>query len=635
LTLPDDSALTVEGSAAGDIVVLGAAQDTLILGGGDDQVIATAASLGQADALDGGSGFDTLVISASGIVDLPSLGQLTGFEQIVLQAPTHVIARDGTDVTVIGSSSDDTVELGNGIDRVALGDGSDTILAKSGNLPWDSLDGGDGQDTLVLQTGGPYELGGLTKFASIEVIRFAEGSSLGSEVAHLVMHGYSAIILGSSGSDKVSLAGGVETVQLGDGDDLVRIGGWGLNAADQIDAGAGVDLLRLIGGGVFDLTAVALLDGFEQIRLDEGGTVIMRNGGVVAIEGRAVADTVIHGSGIEQLNLGDGFDTADYSRSTGAVVVNLATGSASGGYAQGDQIVGVEGVVGSGFNDRLFGSNGGNAMQGGAGKDGIMGAGGADTLDGGDDNDNLLGEDDDDLLMGGSGHDTLDGGAGADTMLGGDGGDTYFVDNAGDDVIEQAGTGIDVVISTTPTYTLPDDVENLGLDTGAITGIGNSGKNRLTGNDADNVLMGEGDSDRLHGGGGADSLVGGDGRDTLIGGAGTDALVGGADRDTFSFANGDTGVGPAARDVIEDFRRVELDKIDLKEIDANTLAGNDQAFTFIGSNAFSNTAGELRFQHEGADTLIQGDTNGDGVADIEILLQATAGVAPVNSDFLL
>ena len=48
----------------------------------------------------------------------------------------------------------------------------------------------------------------------------------------------------------------------------------------------------------------------------------------------------------------------------------------------------------------------------------------------------------------------------------------------------------------------------------------------------------------------------------------------------------------------------------------------DQAFTFIDSNAFSGHAGELRaeFDSSSGDWKVQGDTDGDGQADFQILV---------------
>src|SRR5262249_9003190 len=89
-------------------------------------------------------------------------------------------------------------------------------------------------------------------------------------------------------------------------------------------------------------------------------------------------------------------------------------------------------------------------------------------------------------LNGGAGNDTLNGGAGADTMIGGGGDDNYTVDNAGDSIVELPGEGIDTVTSSI-TYALPSEVENLTLSgTSAIDGTGNTLANVLIGNSANN-----------------------------------------------------------------------------------------------------------------------------------------------------
>ena len=81
-----------------------------------------------------------------------------------------------------------------------------------------------------------------------------------------------------------------------------------------------------------------------------------------------------------------------------------------------------------------------------------------------------------------------------------------------------------------------------------------------------------------------------------------------------------------------------LDKIDLTRIDADLFAGGDQAFHWIGSNAFTSSgaasAGELRaWEHEGS-WFVEGDLDGNGAADI--VIQLTTPVAPpVQGDFLL
>jgi hypothetical protein len=53
------------------------------------------------------------------------------------------------------------------------------------------------------------------------------------------------------------------------------------------------------------------------------------------------------------------------------------------GDAEGDSLIGIEGVIGTALADVLDGSAGNDTLIGGAGDDVIEGRGGADTLDGG------------------------------------------------------------------------------------------------------------------------------------------------------------------------------------------------------------------------------------------------------------
>lgn len=140
---------------------------------------------------------------------------------------------------------------------------------------------------------------------------------------------------------------------------------------------------------------------------------------------------------------------------------------------------------------------------------------------------------------------------------------------------------------------------------------GGSARDLLIGNDVANVLTGLGGDDVLRG------LAG---NDTLVGGAGNDVLTGGAGNDRFVF--GELGLG----DQITDFARG--DKIDLTGIDA-VAGGSDNRFAFIGDANFSNVAGQLRYKNG----VLEGDTNGDGIADFAVTL--TGAPALTTSDILL
>jgi serralysin len=136
--------------------------------------------------------------------------------------------------------------------------------------------------------------------------------------------------------------------------------------------------------------------------------------------------------------------------------------------------------------------------------------------------------------------------------------------------------------------------------------------------------MGGGDS--LDGGAGDDSLDGGRGTDRLNGGAGKDWLDGGGEADTFAFTRVSDSAAGDGRDRIAGFRADDL--ISLWAVDARTDTFGNQAFTFVGNSDFSGLAGQLRFAGE----RLQGDVNGDRIADFEVRL---IGVSSIEAENLI
>ncbi len=163
---------------------------------------------------------------------------------------------------------------------------------------------------------------------------------------------------------------------------------------------------------------------------------------------------------------------------------------------------------------------------------------------------------------------------------------------------------------------------------GAIAGTGNGGDNSLFGNAYINVLSGRGGWDLLHGYGGNDTLLGETGNDLLYGDAGADMLYGGTGGDWFFFHSAADTTDGVRHDRIFDFSSAEGDRILLDGIDANSAVAGDQAFTYIGSAAFTGVAGHLNY----LGGFVQGDTNGDRVADFVIQVNASSLSA---SDFVL
>lgn len=167
----------------------------------------------------------------------------------------------------------------------------------------------------------------------------------------------------------------------------------------------------------------------------DGNDVISGLDGWDSLTAGAGNDTIDGGNGFDILDGGDGNDTVSYATaSAGGVIVDLLKFEQNT-YGSGiDYLINFENIIGSNYNDSLYGNELGNNIAGGAGNDYIRG--GFLTIGSITGNDLLNGEAGDDNIFGFDGNDTLIGGTGADTMSGGVGSDVYYVDNIGDNVIE-------------------------------------------------------------------------------------------------------------------------------------------------------------------------------------------------------
>lgn len=189
-------------------------------------------------------------------------------------------------------------------------------------------------------------------------------------------------------------------------------------------------------------------------------------------------------------------------------------------------------------------------------------------------------------------------------------------DGGGTDTYDLSNYSTAVTIDLRPghwTTTSVIQLANLGLG------------NRAEGNVANSLLF-EGNPASL-----IENAIGGPAGDTLIANQAANRLTGNGGSDIFDWNSvADAGLGALA-DIVADFVP-GLDDLDLSGIDA-IQGGGDDAFTFIGNGAFTGTAGQLRFQAEAGGVRIQGDVDGNGVADFEIILN---GLNAVNStDFVL
>jgi len=348
--------------------------------------------------------------------------------------------------------------------------------------------------------------------------------------------------------------------------------------------------------------------GADSITGNQANNTLWGNAGNDTLVGGTGNDLLYGGLGADRLDGGTGTDTASYLEATARVTVDLLTPALNTGEAAGDTYVGIEQLVGTNFGDSLSGDNNANGIGGFAGDDILFGRGGNDNL------------------VGGDGNDTLNGGAGADRLEGGNGIDTVSYATAlVNSALNLSFNGVTADLKT-PTANTGEAAGDTFFFVENITG--SNFADSLRGDDNANVLDGLGGNNTLIGRGGNDILIGGIGNDKLEGDAGADTLTGGLGADTFYFFTTGDSNAASGRDTITDFVSL-LDRIDLSGIDANTRTSGNQAFSYIGANAFTRVAGQLHF----ANGMVEGDTNGDGVADFQLVVKGLAILAA--GDFIL
>jgi Ca2+-binding RTX toxin-like protein len=327
-------------------------------------------------------------------------------------------------------------------------------------------------------------------------------------------------------------------------------------------------------------------------------------------------------------------------------------------------------VGGGGWMSFAWGVHGGYTIANGVTIENAQSGSGADALTGNEAANRLEAGAGDDSLSGGGGNDLLIGGLGADRMDGGGGSDLFLIGSddsgiglardviagfeQGIDRIDLSGTGASRFIGTSDfsggagqvrfvavAGTTLIEVDQNGdrltdfqieLDSGVQLSlddfVGLADANGATA--GSDVINGTSASEVLRGYGGNDVINGNGGNDQLIGGAGADRLTGGAGRDFFVLESvSDSPVGGA--DTITDFTR-KWDRIDLSGIDAIAGTPANDAFQFIGKNAFSGQASELRYVNSNGMTIISGDVNGDAVADFQVVLDDKMTLA--TTDFI-
>lgn len=553
----DDDRL--EGGDAFDQVFGEGGNDLLVWNPGDDS-----------DLNEGGADNDTVEVNGSGVDESFSAspnGTRVRFERTV----------PSTFVLDIGSVESLVLNANGGNDN----------FAASGNLApliRFTIDGGDGNDTLIGSNGPDTILGG-------------NGLDL---------------VVGMQGDDKIGLGADDDVFQWnpGDGSDLVEGNSgsdkmifFGSNASEQIDVSSNVDRVRFfrdVGNITMDLHEIESVD-FVALGGADSVTINPLNGTDLAEINLNLTSPNSGGDGAADRIVVQGTNAADvidvFETATGVSVMGLATTvNISNAEANNDDLFinalgGGDTVNATGLPANVIGLN----IDGGSGNDILLGSAGDDFIVGGQGTDTALMGAGNDIFQWapGDGSDVLEGQAGTDEMifLGANVSESFDVSAVGNRVrffrnvasIVMDLNDVEILdvraLGGADSITINDlsgtDVTDIQLDLGASDGAADTVT--VNGTNGDDVIVATGDAsgvavlglaaliqitgaesanDRLvinalagddiveasgltansirftaSGGQGDDVLVGGDGNDTLLGGEDDDVLLGGPGTD--------------------------------------------------------------------------------------------------------
>ena len=706
----------IRGTAFGDLIWGNAGENRLFGGAGEDTMYGwdgagtnylfgedgadTLVCGGAIDIVDGGVGVDLLRFNGDTVsYQLSNAGVTMSLLNQSINTGDAVgdVYINMEDVT--GTRFNDVIYGDNGIlnnlDGLA---GNDTIFGNGGQdimiggAGADRLDGGDGDDiadyeTYLFSESNTVAVEGVTASLIDPTINTKDAAgdtyvsieNMAGSLHHDTLYGNNSnnVFLAWAGNDRVFGLGGDDALEGMPGEDTLD-GGDGIDTASYDSAGrlviaswgfytqVGVGVIASLlnpaintndaRGDVYIRIENLLGSGFaDRLQGDNGANTIFGANGNDTLLGENGDDQLEGGAGADVLNGGAGFDFATYSSATSGVNAAIDGSIAGFGDGVGDTFAGIEGLMGSRFNDVLFGDGNANFIKGEDGSDSLWAQGG------------------DDFLFGGAGSDTMDGGAGFDVasyetsksavraslqdtssntgeatgdvygniealygsnfgdsltgftfatnfLRGLDGNDTLtggitndvLIGDAGADQLNGSG-GTDIASYLLSTSGVSAFLTSAGTNTGDAAGdtynsvenlVGSNFNDQLGGDMAANALLGQAGNDSLYGGGGDDVLTGGTGADFMDGEGGIDTVAFDASTSGvfISLVNSSPNTGgEAAGDTFANVENIIGSSFD------DVLGGNAVANTIFGG------AGNDTLVGGGGEDLLEGGAGGDAL----------------------
>ena len=589
-------------------------EDTL---GGDDTVIMGNAAVGESKMVIAGIGADNITAGSGDHVVLGDHGTLTYQADGILQKATNLGTQGGNDTMNlnVGTSGENVVIAGAGADAVTTGNGVDYMLGDHGEfnfvngiittgLSSDTSEGGD--DQFIAGNGNKLMIGGVGN----DQITSGNGNNwvLGDNGGLSFTNG---ILQTISTSDTAAGTGGIDTINLGNGDNIAMAGTDG----DTLNSGTGDSILMGDNGTVtFDATGKRVQVTSEMSTIG-GDDSISALGGDNLVLGGVGNDNITTGAGADSI-FGDN-GQLDYLNGILNRTETTDTTSATGG---ADTIEAGDG------NNTVFGGTDGDTITSGVGNSVLGGDNGFVQLnDAGNQRVEIrselsaLGGDDDITARGGN--NLAFGSVGNDRIETADGDDVIFGDNG----VALYNNGLpDVYTTTDVSFNTSGNDELIG-GAGDDVIFGALGNELIYGNEGDDKILGDlvtanyntDDADpltfdRIFS---KNSEIGG--RDEMYGGADDDVLIGGANDDKAFGESGDdfvSGDGALAKFNGGNVVSVETTELFIGGDDeVGGGEGNDILFGGFGSDLFYGDLRDDVMVGEYARALV--DSQADGFGD--------------------
>ena len=293
---------------------------------------------------------------------------------------------DGID-TIIGNAGADTIYAGGGDDLIKGGGGADIIDGQAGRDGVTYEDSAVGVEVSLVTGKGK---GGTAEGDKLTSIEDVYGSQFDDK---LIGNSKDNTLGGDDGNDTLKGGGGSDTLMGGAGNDILEVDGSG----DTVDGGEDNDTIVLKSDKGLEIN-------LNSVFIDENA-----NGAGIAFGG--------HNSPYWE-GIGHQKPSQPHFPSDPVEVTN------------------VENVIGSSYDDDIYGNDVANNLSGGNGNDVLAGGAGDDILSGGNGND---------IIHGGSGADLLTGGLNSDTFIFFSPDDSRIVGGKPEDVITDFQQGTDKI----------------------------------------------------------------------------------------------------------------------------------------------------------------------------------------------